>query len=113
MPLTLYADECVDARIVAGLRRRGVDVVSAADEGLLGAPDETHLDRATASSRVVVTNDHDFLRIAHERAEEGRPHSGVLFILPQTSVGEAIRGVALAAEVLGPTDMHSWIEWIP
>jgi hypothetical protein len=34
MTLRLYADECVDARIVAGLVRRGVDVVTA-EERLL------------------------------------------------------------------------------
>jgi hypothetical protein len=40
MALDLYADECVDHRIVTGLRRREISVVTAQDEGLLGATDE-------------------------------------------------------------------------
>jgi hypothetical protein len=46
--LRLYADECVDARIVAGLRRRGLNVLTAADENFLGAADDSHLERARA-----------------------------------------------------------------
>jgi predicted nuclease of predicted toxin-antitoxin system len=49
---------------VAGLRRRSVDIVAAADVGLLGAADEAHIERATELARVVVSNDQDFLRMA-------------------------------------------------
>lgn len=58
--LRLYADECVDARIVAGLRHRGLDVVTAADADLLGANDSAQLDRAIALDRVTMSSDHDF-----------------------------------------------------
>lgn len=57
MTLLLYADECVDARIVAGLRRRGFEIVTAADVGLLGAADERHMAQAIATSRSIVTAD--------------------------------------------------------
>jgi hypothetical protein len=30
-----------------------------------------------------------------------------------TSVGDAIRAIADAAEILDPADMESWVEWIP
>ncbi len=113
MPLRLYADECVDARVVAGLRRRRIDVMSAADAGLLGASDEAHFERATELGRVMVTNDHDFLGMVHERIEARQSHPGLLFLLPGTSVGAAIRGLALAVEVLEPADMRTWIEWVP
>lgn len=112
MPLALYADEYVDARVVAGLRRRGVDIVSAADVGLLGASDERHLDRAREMSRPVVTADHDFLRLAHEQVEEGGSIPGLIFILPKTGVGDAIRAIALLAEALERTDLHDRVEWV-
>jgi hypothetical protein len=89
MPLRLYADECVDARIVNGLRRRGIDIVTVVDEGLISAPDETHLQRAIALGRVIMTADKDFLRLAHATATSGGHHPGVLYILPATPVGEA------------------------
>jgi predicted nuclease of predicted toxin-antitoxin system len=113
MALRLYADECVDARIVAGLRRRGVDIVSAHDEGLLGATDEGHLERAASLGRVVLTADHDFLRMASERANAGGSHPGLVFILPRTDVGDAIRGALLVAEALDPADLLNRIEWVP
>lgn len=112
MTLRLYADECVDARIVAGLRRRGVDIMTAADEGLLGANDETHLDRASAVGRVVVSNDQDFLRLAHQLAEGGAGHPGLLFILPRTPIGDAVRSIALVSQAKTPEDLQNWIEWI-
>ena len=113
MALRLYADECVDARIVAGLRRRSIDVRSVADEDLLGATDDVQLDRAARLQRVILTSDTDFLELAHRRAQHGLPHPGVLFIMPRTGVGDAIRAVVLAAEVLDHEEMASWIEWIP
>ena len=113
MALRLYADECVDARIVAGLKRRGVDVVTAGSLGLLGAADTEHLARAMELGRIPVSADQDFLRLAHERIEVGTPFPGLLFVLPRARVGEVVRAVALVADALDPTDIAGWIEWVP
>jgi len=43
MPLNLYADECVDFRIVTGLRRRQISVVTAKDEALLSRTCKTYV----------------------------------------------------------------------
>ena len=67
MALLLYADECVDARIVAGLRRRGVDVVAAADAGLLG------------------------LVLANRWATDRIPFPGLIFIQQKAMIGAVIR----------------------
>lgn len=113
MALRLYADECVDARIVAGLRRRGVDVLSAAEAGLLGHPDERHLEKARALSRVILSRDQDFLVLAHRCASEAIPFPGLIFIQPKGTVGEVIRSVTLLTELLAPEDIAGWIEWVP
>ena len=110
MPLPLYFDECVDARIISGLRRRGVDLVTAAGERLLAASDEEHLRRASKLGRAVVTCDHDFLGLVKDLDVR---HSGLLFILPRTNVGVAVRAIALAAEVLSSPDIENSVEWIP
>lgn len=78
MPLRLFADECVDARVVAGLRRRGIDIITTADESLLHASDEEQFARATHLGRPLVTTDHDFLRLACGHWETGTPFSGVI-----------------------------------
>ena len=41
------------------------------------------------------------------------PFPGVFFIQEGTPVGEAVRNIADAAEILEPADMVSWLEWIP
>lgn len=113
MPLRLYADECVDARVVAGLRRRDADIVTAADENLLGAADEEHLERAEALGRIIVTNDQDFLRLASARVEDASGFGGLVFVLPETRVGEAVAGIFLLTTILEPLDMANRIEWVP
>ena len=113
MALRLYADECVDARIVAGLVRRGVDVVTAGSVGLLGATDGEHLGRAIELGRVPMSADHDFLRLARERIEAGVAFPGLIFILPRASVGDVVRAVALIADAFDPADIAGWIEWVP
>jgi len=113
LPLRLYADECVDARIVAGLRRRGVDMVTAADESMLGGADGDHLARAIHLGRIVVSADRDFLRLAQECVEAAASFPGLIFILPATRVGDAVRAITLVAEALSPDDLEGWIEWVP
>jgi hypothetical protein len=113
LPLRLYADECVDGRIVAGLRRRGIDVATAADEGLRSATDPQHMERATALGRIVVSADRDFLVIVADQRARGVPFPGLFYILQGTPVGEAIRAIADAAEILDPPEMNNWVEWIP
>jgi hypothetical protein len=111
--LRLYIDECVDARIVAGLRRRGVDLVTAGEQGLLSASDAQQMERAIALGRALVTADQDFLAIVREMHARGAPFPGVFFIQKATPIGEAVRNIADAAEILDPADMVSWLEWIP
>jgi Domain of unknown function (DUF5615) len=111
MALRLYADECVDARVVAGLRRRGVDVVTAADEGLLGATDQVQLSHAIERGRVLLSRDQDFLRLAKERL--GSDFPGLVFVLPAVGVGEVVRAVDFIAGTLDPADMVNRIEWVP
>jgi predicted nuclease of predicted toxin-antitoxin system len=113
LALKLYADECVDGRIVAGLRRRGVDVVTVAEQGLLSASDAQQMERATALGRALVTADQDFLVIARDMHVRGAPFPGVFFIQEGTPVGEAVRNIADAAEILDPAVMVGWLEWIP
>lgn len=111
--LSLYVDECVDARVVAGLRRRGVDIVTVADRALLGESDELHPSIATELRRIVVTADQDFLRLAQSTLEGGGEFSGLIFVLPATPVGDAVRGILLVATVMQPEEMKNWMEWVP
>ena len=58
----LLADENIAPDVVAGLRARGCDVVSVAEEELVGRADAEVLRRAAEQGRIVVTHDLAFGR---------------------------------------------------
>ena len=112
MPLRLYADECVNGHLVAGLRRRGIDIVAALDENLLGADDPQQLARAIALDRTLVTGDEHFLSAVKQLLREGRDFPGLILILPRTSVAAALRSIIVLVEATEAPDMRNRIEWV-
>ena len=65
MPRTIrfHLDENCPAAIAEGLRRRGIDITTTPDAGLLTASDEEQTAYALAEGRVIFTLDKDFLRM--------------------------------------------------
>ena len=61
--IRFHLDEHVHPAIAAGLRRRGIDVTTTAEAGLIGRDDIDHVTFALAEGRVVYTNDSDFLNL--------------------------------------------------
>ena len=53
-------DEHIPSAVIIGLQRRGIDVLSTPQAGLLGSSDRDQLTFATQQQRVVVTQDDDF-----------------------------------------------------
>ena len=64
--LSGFADQHVHAATVLGLRRRGMDVVTAQQRGQCGVDVEVFLAIATTEGRLVLSYDTDFLRIHAE-----------------------------------------------
>ena len=71
MSVRLYFDVHVPSATVDGLRLRGVDVVTAQEDGAAEFEDPQLLDRATELQRVLVTQDEDFLQEASRRHRSG------------------------------------------
>jgi predicted nuclease of predicted toxin-antitoxin system len=61
MSLALFMDEHVKSAVSRALRQRGINVITAQEDGSDGLPDEELLDRASDLGRVLVTHDEDFL----------------------------------------------------
>jgi hypothetical protein len=102
-------DEHVAKAVAQALRRRGVDVVTADEAGLLTAPDVAVLDRARASGRVLVTHDADFLRLH----AEGRAHAGIAYCPQGTrTIGQLTVGLVLIHDVLEPDEMVGRVEFL-
>jgi predicted nuclease of predicted toxin-antitoxin system len=87
--------------IVEGLKRRGVNIVSAKDLGTLGLTDEEQLAVAFEHQAVIFTCDADFLRMALSR-----PHLGIIYVHQQKlSIGECIRRLKIVAAMKSAQEM--------
>jgi hypothetical protein len=101
MSLPLYMDHNVQAAIVSGTRRRGLDVLTALEDGYDQRADDEVLTRATELGRIVFTHDTDFIRITGEWLSTGRSFSGVVFGHPEAvSIGKVIQDLELICRVL-------------
>ncbi len=114
MSLKLYMDHNSHGGIVAGLRKRGIDLITAESDGMADADDEPLLQRAADLGRVVFTQDVDFIEIAGNWIESGRNFAGVIYARQMgLNVGVVLRDVELIATVLEPEEMRNWIERVP
>ena len=112
--IAFYTDENVDQRIIHGLRRRGVDVLTAQEAGLLGTiPDVQHLEFAITRARALLTADTDLLEIADQWNAQGRPLQGVVFYHQRwTTIGHVVREAHGIAHGLAPDDVRSRVIFI-
>ena len=62
--IRFHLDENCSHAIADGLRRRGIDVTTTPELGLLGATDKEQLAHARAQLRVIFSYDDDLLRLA-------------------------------------------------
>src|SRR5437879_7135401 len=107
-------DHHVPSAITAGLRRRGVDVITAAEDGSAMLDDEALLERASSLGRVLFSQDEDLLAIAQHRLQSRRDFSGVVYAHQLAiSIGQAVRDLELIANVLEPADMQNRVEYLP
>ena len=103
-----YTDEHVAKAVARGLRRRGVDALTAAEAGMLRATDDEHLRFATERQRVVFTQDDDFLRLH----AQGIEHCGIVYAPQQTPIGTIVSGLMLVFQVLTPDEMRNHVEFL-
>ena len=103
-----YLDEHVAHSVANGLRHRGVDVLTVAAAGMLQASDVEHLRFAHLQSRVIFSQDADFLRLH----AAGHSHSGIVYSSQQTPIGQIVAGLMLIFELMTPDDMAGHVEFI-
>lgn len=106
--IKFYMDEHVPTAVTAGLRLRGVDVLTAQEADMLAASDKEHLALAADEGRVLFTQDADFLRLHAEEVA----HTGIVYAPQQTRVGVIVRGLMLIYQVLEPKDMQNHVEFL-
>ena len=107
--IRFHLDENVDPAIADGLRRRGVDVTTTQEAGLLRSPDDPQLAFALAEGRTLVTHDEDFL----SRARQGVDHLGIAYCHPESrTIGQIIAALMLIRDCLSSAEMRNHVEFL-
>ena len=114
MSPTFYFDHNMPEAALHELRRQGVSMLSAKEDGMAEADDESLMERASALGRVMVTEDDDFTRITARWQREGREFPGLL-IIPQSrlSIGMIVENVLLFARAMDAEEMVNRVEFLP
>jgi len=114
MSVALYRDVHVHQAITDALRRRGVDVVTAIEDGTAELPDDALLARASALGRVVFTQDIRFQALAQDWQRQGLSFSGLLFGHQlQGTIGQYVRDLELIAQASEPDEWAGVVERLP
>lgn len=107
--IQFHLDENVSNAIAEGLCRRGIDVTTTPETGLIAASDAEQVAFALSQNRVIVTHDDDFV-VLHQ---SGVVHSGITYCAQnRRSIGEILTSLILIWEVLEPEDIKNQLEFL-
>ena len=114
MALKLYMDHHVARAITDGLRERGVDVLTAFEDGSHELLDPELLDRVAELSRVLFTNDSDFSGRS-SAATTKRPilYRGYICSTTQCFHWAMRSDLELIANAMEPVDMANVVQFLP
>lgn len=113
--MRLYLDEDASRHaLVAGLRAREVDVLSAIEAGMLGRTDDEQLEFAAREVRSIFTfNVSDFCRLHSEYTGQGKTHAGIVVCPHQNmGVGVLIRKLTSLARNRSEEEFENHLEFI-
>jgi hypothetical protein len=114
MPVALYMDVHVPTAVTTQLQRRGVDVLTAWEDGTTELDDAALLLRAKNLGRVLFTQDLRFKALAERWQREQRSFAGLIFghQLGGT-IGQYVHDLELIAKASDPSDWTNLVEHIP
>jgi hypothetical protein len=108
-PVRYYFDQHMDPAVAAGLRRRGIDVLTAQEAGRCGFNDPDQLAFAAANGRVMVTFDVDYLALH----SAGTPHAGIAWAdADKYGIGGLVGMLTLLHGVYATDDMLNRVEYL-
>ena len=114
MSVAFYFDHNMQVVVMAALRVRGVDVLTAFEDGYDRRSDDEVLDRAQELSRLIVTHDQDFLELAADRLAKNVEFTGIIFChLERASIGSLINDLELIAKTARIEEIRNQVVWVP
>lgn len=110
MPIAFYMDQHVPRAITVGLRLRGVEVLTAYEDGASELEDSELLNRAGEVGRALFTRDDDLLAEATKRQRAGIPFCGIAYAHQlRVSIGKCIEDLELIAKAGEPADLMNQV----
>ncbi len=114
MPIAFYMDQHVPRTITLGLRLRGVEVLTAYEDGTSELEDVRLLDRAGELERVLFTRDDDLLVEATKRQSAGLLFHGIVYAHQlRVSIGRCVGDLELIAKAGEPADLMNQVIFLP
>ena len=112
--ITIYMDQHIPRAITEGLRLRGVDVLTAFEDGADRMEDAELLDRASELGRVLFTQDDDLLSEGAIRQKRGLPFKGVIYAHQmRVSIGICVHDLEIIAKAGEAEDLLNKIQFLP
>jgi len=106
-------DEHVHRAVTRALRARGIDVVTAQEDGKEGSSDAELLERSTELGRVLFTQDSDFLVEGARRQRAGVPFGGIIYGRQDFTVRRCIDSLELIAATHEAEEYENRVEYLP
>ena len=100
--------------IANGLRIRGIDVLTAYEDGRHELDDSSLLDRAVELNRVMFSRDDDLVIEAASRLAKGSDFTGVIYVHQlKLSIGAIIDELELIATASSHEELRNTISFLP
>lgn len=110
---SLLADVHLPYAVVESLRKLGMDVLTAQEDGSGRAPDEELLHRAAQMDRILLTQDKDFLSIAADWLRIGREFPAIIYIRQGTPLGGVINDIELLIVCSAEAELRNRVYYLP
>ncbi len=107
-------DVHVPYAVTIALRLRGVDVLTAQEDGSQKLEDAALLDRATTLGRILFTRDDDLLREGALRQKRGKNFTGIIYAHQlDVSIGQCVIDLELIAKTSDSDEWINRLEYLP
>jgi uncharacterized protein DUF5615 len=114
MPLAYFMDHHVRRAMTLGLRLRGLDVLTAYEDGANELDDAALLDRARELGGVLFTRDDDLLAEAAQRQRAGIPFHGLIYAHQlRVSIGRCVQDLEIMAKAGEPAELLNGVMFLP
>ena len=111
---SLYMDVRIPKSITDAIRRCGINVLTAQADGSATAADEKLLQRAVDQSRLLFTQDDDFLVIAKQWQFDGKSFPGIIYGHQlRCGIGRTIEDLELICKCVDAKEIGSQVIYLP